>query len=78
MKVKLLKAIRSEVKYKFKDGKCHLFMLSQISKFDSVSDMLKSYYMTQMENIDFLFSWDWHSIYFRYIHKLRQRKFNKI
>jgi hypothetical protein len=78
MKTKLLKRIRSNIKYKFKDGKCYMLQNSELKEFDSVENMILEYYCLFTTLDGSLFDWDWHSIYFRYVEKLEIRKFNKI
>jgi hypothetical protein len=77
MKAKLLKQLRGDAKYKFKEGKCHLFMNLEIYSFDSISSMVRFYYH-EKSNKPFIFGLNWDRVYWKHFEKQKYMKFRKL
>jgi len=78
MKVKLLKRVRKEIRYKFdKDGTCHFVKRSDPSRMYiriNVAGMLQTFYNTQR---DTFFDWNWTAIANKYAEKVVDRQWRR-
>lgn len=77
MKTKLLKRIRKDLNYKFKDGKCYTLSSSGFKEYKDIPDMLLSKFYDNWD-VDSIFEWGWVEIANNYKNKLAERKFRQI
>jgi hypothetical protein len=77
MKVKLLKKLRKDFKWKYKDGYWHTLIEGRYEKHSiaSPASIMIHMLLCNANNYDRLFDWDWHSIHHTYTFKLHLRNF---
>ena len=79
MKTKLLKRIRKDISYKFKNGKCYSYShLLGVKEYNDTSDMLLEYFRFNWVYYDGLFDWDWCEIAHNFKAKIAKQKFRKL
>lgn len=78
MRTKLLKRIRKDISYKFKNGKCYSYSYLGFKEHMNISNMLLEYFKFNWIYYDALFSWDWVEITHNFKAKIAKRKFRKI
>jgi hypothetical protein len=79
MKVKLLKEIRKDFKFKHKNGKWHVLEYGcYYRRYINFEDALESVLSYLSIHHYKLFDWPWHGIKQQYIIKTQTRKFNKL
>lgn len=78
MKTKLLKRIRKDISYKFKNGKCYSYSYLGLKEHKDISDMLLTYFQFNWVYYDGLFDWDWVEIAHNFKAKIAKQKFRKI
>lgn len=77
MKTKLLKRIRKDISYKFKNGKCYSYRYLDFKEHNNISDMLLSYFQFNWIYRG-LFDWDWCEITHNFKAKIAKQKFRKL
>lgn len=77
MKVKLLKELRKDYKWKYKHGCWHTLMEDKYEKHSiaSLSSIISRMLLTNADKYDKLFDWNWFAIYQEYTFKLHLRDF---
>jgi hypothetical protein len=78
MKTKLLKALRKDCEYKFRNGECYVLWKKTNYTFPSIEKMLSEIYRFNSAYHDGPFDWFWDRIYYKQLDKIEKRKFNKI
>lgn len=78
MKTKLLKRIRKDISYKFKNGKCYSYSCLGLKEHKDISDMLLAHFQFNWIYYDGLFDWDWVEITHNLKAKILKQKFKKI
>ena len=80
MKIKLLKRLRKDFKFKFKDGNCYTGRFSdyKIHEYTNIQDMILECYCHEASKSGFWLDWDWNNIYFRHKYRFQQREFDKL
>ena len=77
MKTKLLKRIRENAKFKFKDDKWRLLMYGTYYEYISLDATILKVLGFNSIYYDGIFDWNWNGIYNQYVEKLELRKFNR-
>jgi len=77
MKVKLLKELRKDFKWKYKDGYWHTLIEGKYEKHSiaSPASIISRMLHYNADNYDRLFDWNWFSIHQEYTFKLHLRNF---
>jgi hypothetical protein len=77
MKAKLLRKIRKDHTFKFKDGKWRVLSWGRCREYDNLELALTQVLYTNLVHYDEIFISSWLRIYYNYIEKLEIRKFNR-